>query len=74
MIFDCATDGVITNDLWPDKKQEIMAARLPGKKLIFVAPYFGDEDPAVAMAEELGIEVHRRTIERLLSSAGKKNG
>ena len=50
LIFDCATDGVITNDLWPDKKQEIMAARLPGKKLLFVAPYFEGEDPAVAMA------------------------
>jgi transposase len=25
------------------------------------------------LAEELGIEVHRRTIERLLSGAGKKN-
>lgn len=29
---------------------------------------------AELLAEELGIEVHRRTIERLLGTAGKKNG
>ena len=50
LIFDCATDGVITNDLWPDKKQEIMAARIAGKKLLLVGPYFGDEDRSMGMA------------------------
>ena len=29
---------------------------------------------AELLAEELGIEVHRRTIERVLASGGKKNG
>ncbi len=50
LIFDCETDGVITNDLWPDKKQEIMAARIEGKKLLLVGPYFGEEDPSMGIA------------------------
>ncbi len=50
LIFDCATDGVITNDLWPDKKQEILAARIAGKKLLLVGPYFEGEDPAMGKA------------------------
>lgn len=50
LIFDCATDGVITNDLWPDKKQEILSARIEGKKLLLVAPYFGSEDPSAGVA------------------------
>ncbi len=50
LIFDCATDGVITNDLWPDKKQEILGARQEGKKLLLVAPYFQGEDAARGIA------------------------
>jgi outer membrane protein OmpA-like peptidoglycan-associated protein len=50
LIFDCATDGVITNDLWPDKKQEILAARIEGKKLLLVGPYFEGEDPSMGKA------------------------
>lgn len=50
LIFDCATDGVITNDLWPDKKQEILAARVEGKKLLLVAPYFQGEDAGKGIA------------------------
>ncbi len=50
LIFDCGTDGVITNDLWPDKKQEILAARIEGKKLLLIAPYFGDENPSAGVA------------------------
>jgi len=34
---------------------------------------FGNRDKQ-RLVEEFGIEVHRRTIERLLSAAGKKNG
>lgn len=45
LIFDCATDEVITSDLWPDKKQEILAGRSEGKKLLLVAPYFQGETP-----------------------------
>jgi transposase len=37
-------------------------------------PELSGREIAERLAEELGIEVHRRTIERLLSSAGKKNG
>ena len=50
LIFDCDTGEVITNDLWPDKKQEILSARVEGKKLLLVAPYFGSEDPSAGVA------------------------
>ena len=36
-------------------------------------PELSGRDLAERLAEELGIEVHRRTIERLLGAAGKKN-
>jgi transposase len=36
-------------------------------------PRMSGREIAERLAEELGIEVHRRTIERLLSGAGKKN-
>ena len=50
LIFDCSTDEAITNDLWPEKKQEILDARIPGKKLLLVGPYFGEEDPGMGIA------------------------
>jgi transposase len=37
-------------------------------------PRLSGREIAERMAVELGIEVHRRTIERLLGGAGKKNG
>lgn len=43
LIFDCNTGEVITNDLWPAKKNEILAARTSGKKLLLVGPYFSSE-------------------------------
>lgn len=49
LIFDCETDGVITNDLWPDKKQEILAGQTEGKKLLLAGPYFGSEDPGMGI-------------------------
>ena len=36
-------------------------------------PELSGREIAEQLAEELGIEVHRRTIERLLAPAGKKN-
>jgi len=36
-------------------------------------PELSGREIAERLAEELGIEVHRRTIERLLGAAGKKN-
>ena len=38
------------------------------------APDLSGRAIADRLAEELGVEVHRRTIERLLRGAGKKNG
>ena len=37
-------------------------------------PELSGRQIAERLAEELGIEVHRRTIERVLASVGKKNG
>ena len=37
-------------------------------------PELSGREIAELLAEELSIEVHRRTIERVLASAGKKNG
>ena len=50
LIFDCETGQVITNDLWPEKKREILAERSTGKKLLLVGPYFGSE------SEQAGID------------------
>lgn len=50
LIFDCTSDGVITHEGWPGKKQEILAAREEGKKLLLSGPYFGDENPSVGVA------------------------
>ncbi len=50
LIFDCASNEPITNDLWVEKKSEIVALKTPNKKLLIVGPYFNGE------AESLGIE------------------
>lgn len=49
LIFDCSTGEVITNDLWPQKKQEIIAERTEGKKLLLVGPYFKGESESEGM-------------------------
>ncbi|GAA4298973.1 OmpA family protein [Aestuariibaculum suncheonense] len=43
LIFDCNSAEVITNDLWPEKKQEILHNGTKGKKLLLVGPYFTAE-------------------------------
>ncbi|MCH4554062.1 OmpA family protein [Aestuariibaculum lutulentum] len=43
LIFDCDTGEIITNDLWPEKKQEILTGVGKGKKLLLVGPYFTSE-------------------------------
>lgn len=55
LVFDCQTGAVITNEGWPEKKQEILSARVEGKKLLLVGPYFGSEDPSegIARAEKV---------------------
>lgn len=44
LIFNCANEDAITNDLWPDKKNEILAGKVVGKKLLIIGPYFDNED------------------------------
>jgi len=56
LIFECSTDGkVITNELWPEKKNEILAGKKEGKKLLILAPYFDGEveDDAYKRAEKV---------------------
>ncbi|MDX1332738.1 MAG: OmpA family protein [Robiginitalea sp.] len=71
LIFDCATDEAITNDLWPDKKQEILAARIEGKKLLLVGPYFEGEDQSkgIARAEKVKALFPEIPAEDLLAEA-----
>jgi len=55
LIFDCSTGEVITNDLWPDKKGQILSEQNDSKSLLLVGPYFGDETEAdgIARAEKV---------------------
>lgn len=50
LIFDCNSDKVITNKLWPEKKREILARKKDGKSLLIVAPYFEGESKEKALA------------------------
>ncbi|WP_455168710.1 OmpA family protein [Aegicerativicinus sediminis] len=50
LIFDCGTGDVITNDLWPEKKSEILNASKEGKDLLIVGPYFGSENEKDGLA------------------------
>lgn len=66
LIFDCDSDHVITNDLWPDKKQEILNQGTPGKKLLLVGPYFTSE------TEENGVK-RAEQVKRLFSEIPNEN-
>jgi len=44
LIFDCNSEEIITNDLWPAKKREILSLRKSGTKLLIIAPDFNGED------------------------------
>ncbi len=50
LIFDCASDDPIVNDLWPEQQQAILSGRKPGKKLLIVGPYFGSENESQGLA------------------------
>jgi len=43
LVFDWNSDKAITNDLWPDQKNEILLGLSDGKILRIVGPYFSDE-------------------------------
>jgi len=43
LVFDWNSDKTNTNNLWPDKKIEILAGHSDGKILRIVGPYFSDE-------------------------------
>ena len=44
LVFKCGSDVPITNDLWTAKKNEIIAGKDVGKKLLILGPYFDGED------------------------------
>ncbi|MCK5814890.1 MAG: OmpA family protein [Flavobacteriaceae bacterium] len=49
LIFECSANGkVITNELWLEKKKEIISGKEEGKKLLILAPYFDDENDSIA--------------------------
>jgi len=43
LVFDWNSGKAITNDLWPDQKNEILSGLADGKILRIVGPYFSDE-------------------------------
>ncbi len=55
LIFDCTTGEVITNDLWPEKKEEILSKQRNGQGLLLVGPYFENEteEDGVSRAEKV---------------------
>jgi len=55
LIFDCNSDKVITNKLWPEKKKEILAGKKEGKSLLIVAPYFDGEDEGKALIRAIEV-------------------
>ena len=54
----------ITNDLWAAKKNEIIAAKAVGKKLLILGPYFEGED------ESLGYSRAEKIKELLVNDVG----
>lgn len=49
LIYECSLDGkVIVNELWPEKKKELLKGKKEGKKLLILAPYFNCENESVA--------------------------
>lgn len=57
LIFDCNTLEVITNNLWSEKKREILNARPEGKKLLLIGPYFGAEDESYGIKRAENVKV-----------------
>ncbi len=43
LVFNWSSDKAITNDLWPEKRTEILSGNVDGKILRIVGSYFSDE-------------------------------
>jgi hypothetical protein len=50
LIFDCNTGEVITNDLWPNKKKQILSEQKDSNSLLLVGPYFKNETESDGIA------------------------
>ncbi len=50
LYYDCNSELPKTTDGWATKKEEILAARQEGEKLLIDAPYFDGEDQAMGLA------------------------
>jgi hypothetical protein len=50
LYYDCSSELPKTTDGWASKKEEILAARPEGEKLLIVAPYFDGENKATGIA------------------------
>ena len=56
LVFDCTNaEKVVTNDLWPEKRKEILDLRKSGQNLLIVAPYFDGENESKAMMRALAV-------------------
>ncbi len=73
IIFDCEGDEPVTNELWPDYKSKLFAARTNQKTLLISVPQFDGESDSVAISrgekvkalfstelsdEEMSVEIH----------------
>ena len=66
LVFKCDSDVPITNDLWTAKKNEIIAAKTVGKKLLVLGPYFEGED------ESMGYSRAEKIKELLVNDLGEE--
>ncbi|WMI64213.1 OmpA family protein [Aestuariibaculum sp. YM273] len=71
LIFDCNSGEVITNDLWPEKKQEILTKGAEGKRLLLVGPYFNSEteQEGVNRAEKVKLFFSELSDENVITDA-----
>jgi len=71
LIFDCVTGEVITNDLWPEKKKEILSSQRKGQSLLLVGPYFENEteNNGISRAEKVKMLFTEIPADEIFTSA-----
>ncbi len=78
LVYEWNADEPITNDLWPDKKAEIIAAAADSKVLKITGPYYSDEvnntsyeNLGIARAEKVKLLLQDSTLTADIETAGK---
>ncbi len=67
LVYNWNTDKPVTNDLWPEKKNEIQSSDAEGKTLRIVAPYYQEEINNTSF-ENLGL-ARAEAIRQILSDS-----